>query len=98
MSATVETSHMQASAKGTNSVTRKPINWWRIASYLILALFAVIYLGPLLMLVNTPPTGRPRHLWMKCVPLCACWDDESNRSTLCRSQWISRSPATNRDT
>ena len=33
--------------------TRAPINWGRIASYAALIFFAIIYLGPLLMLVNT---------------------------------------------
>lgn len=32
---------------------RPPINWSRIASYAVLIFFAIIYLGPLLMLVNT---------------------------------------------
>lgn len=32
---------------------RKPINWGRIISYVVLGIFALIYLGPLLMLVNT---------------------------------------------
>lgn len=29
------------------------INWWRILSYLVLLIFAIMYLGPLFMLVNT---------------------------------------------
>lgn len=33
--------------------TRTPINWGRIASYAILLIFAIIYAGPLLMLINT---------------------------------------------
>lgn len=32
---------------------RKPIDWGRLASYLILLLLAAVYLGPLLMLLNT---------------------------------------------
>ena len=32
---------------------RVPINWGRIASYAVLIFFAIIYLGPLLMLLNT---------------------------------------------
>ena len=62
MSATVGTTHSQLSAKRTSSVPRKPINWWRIVSYLILALFAVIYLGPLLMLVNTALKTLPEFM------------------------------------
>jgi len=68
MSATVETTHPQSNAKGTNSVTRKPINWWRIVSYLILALFAVIYLGPLLMLVNTALKTLPEFMKNAVAP------------------------------
>jgi raffinose/stachyose/melibiose transport system permease protein len=33
--------------------TRKPIPWGAIGSYAVLVVFAIIYLGPLLMLVNT---------------------------------------------
>jgi raffinose/stachyose/melibiose transport system permease protein len=32
---------------------RLKINWWRILSYVVLLIFAIMYLGPLLMLVNT---------------------------------------------
>jgi len=35
------------------STPRKPINWGQIGSYVVLLIFAAIYLGPLLMLVNT---------------------------------------------
>lgn len=34
------------------TATRKPINWGHIGSYIILGVLALIYLGPLLMLVN----------------------------------------------
>jgi raffinose/stachyose/melibiose transport system permease protein len=37
----------------TTLKTRTPINWGRIASYAILLIFAIIYAGPLLMLINT---------------------------------------------
>ena len=37
----------------TTLKARKPINWGRIASYAILLIFAIIYAGPLLMLINT---------------------------------------------
>lgn len=40
-------------------VTRKPINWALIVSYLFLILMAVAYLGPLLMLVNTSLKTMP---------------------------------------
>ena len=35
------------------------INWWRIVSYIVLLIFAVMYLGPLLMLVNTSLKTTP---------------------------------------
>ena len=48
MSTTAETKSVPASR-----ATAAPINWGRIGSYAVLLLFAIIYLGPLLMLVNT---------------------------------------------
>jgi raffinose/stachyose/melibiose transport system permease protein len=38
---------------------RKPRNWGRIGSYLVLLVFAIIYLGPLLMLVSTSLKTMP---------------------------------------
>jgi raffinose/stachyose/melibiose transport system permease protein len=35
------------------AITRKPINWGAIASYTIMILLAAVYIGPLLILVNT---------------------------------------------
>ena len=40
-------------------VPSQPIKWGRIVSYLLLVLFAIIYLGPLLMLVNTSLKTMP---------------------------------------
>jgi raffinose/stachyose/melibiose transport system permease protein len=40
-------------------VLSKPINWGHIVSYVLLVLFAIIYLGPLLMLVNTSLKTMP---------------------------------------
>lgn len=37
----------------------KPINWGHIISYVVLGIFAIIYLGPLLMLVNTSLKTMP---------------------------------------
>ncbi len=37
----------------TTMQTRPPIKWGRIASYAVLVFFAIIYAGPLLILVNT---------------------------------------------
>lgn len=42
--------------------TRRRINWERVASYAILLLFAVIYLGPLLMLINTSLMTLPEFM------------------------------------
>jgi raffinose/stachyose/melibiose transport system permease protein len=41
------------SAPLIGEIRRKRVNWENILSYLILILFAIIYAGPLLMLVNT---------------------------------------------
>ena len=38
---------------------RMKFNWWRILSYLVLLIFAIMYLGPLLMLVNTSLKTTP---------------------------------------
>ncbi len=40
----------------------KPVNWARIGSYVVLLIFAVIYLGPLLMLVNTSLKTLPEFM------------------------------------
>jgi len=47
-----------------NSITktRAPINWGRIASYAVLMIFAIIYAGPLLMLVNTAFMTLPEFM------------------------------------
>ncbi len=37
----------------TTMKTRPPVDWGRIASYAMLLIFAIIYAGPLLMLINT---------------------------------------------
>lgn len=33
--------------------TKRPINWGKVGSYILMAIMALVYLGPLLMLVNT---------------------------------------------
>ncbi len=43
-------------------VTTRPINWERLGAYVILLVFAVIYLGPLLMLVNTSLKTLPEFM------------------------------------
>ena len=43
-------------------LTGKPINWGRIGTYAVLVLFAIIYLGPLLMLVNTSLKTLPEFM------------------------------------
>jgi raffinose/stachyose/melibiose transport system permease protein len=42
--------------------TRTPIKWGRIGSYALLLIFAVIYAGPLLMLVNTAFKTLPEFM------------------------------------
>ena len=41
---------------------RKKINWGKVVSYIILLIFAVIYIGPLLMLVNTAFNTLPQFM------------------------------------
>lgn len=52
---TITTTELQSSV---TEIVEKPrrrqkFNWWRILAYLVLLIFAIMYLGPLLMLVNT---------------------------------------------
>jgi raffinose/stachyose/melibiose transport system permease protein len=42
--------------------TTRPINWERLGAYLILLVFTVVYLGPLLMLVNTSLKTMPEFM------------------------------------
>lgn len=42
--------------------TGKPVNWGRILTYAVLVLFAIIYAGPLLMLVNTSLKTLPEFM------------------------------------
>lgn len=37
----------------STTVRKRPINWGKVGSYALMALMALVYLGPLLMLVNT---------------------------------------------
>jgi raffinose/stachyose/melibiose transport system permease protein len=49
--------------------TRRPIKWGRIASYALLLLFAIIYAGPLLMLVNTAFKTLPEFMKSATSPV-----------------------------
>jgi len=49
MSTTVQTNLVSAKV----GAKKAPFNWGRLVAYLILLVFTVVYLGPLLMLVNT---------------------------------------------
>lgn len=51
-----------STAPGKKVFRTKPINWGHIASYVILVIFAIIYLGPLLMLVNTSLRTFPEFM------------------------------------
>lgn len=58
---TISSTELQSSA---TTIVEKPsrklkINWWRVLSYLVLLIFAIMYLGPLLMLVNTSLKTTP---------------------------------------
>lgn len=46
----------------------KPINWGHIGSYVVLVIFAIIYLGPLLMLVNTSLKTFPEFMKNATAP------------------------------
>lgn len=48
--------------KHKTSITKKPIAWGIIGSYAILILFAIIYAGPLLVLVNTSLKTMPMFM------------------------------------
>jgi raffinose/stachyose/melibiose transport system permease protein len=68
MSATIDSPHSTMSANHAKPLNRKPINWSRVGSYLILGLFALIYLGPLLMLVNTALKTLPEFMKNAVAP------------------------------
>ena len=52
-----------ASKPGSKKLlTNRPIDWGRIGAYLVLLFFAVIYLGPLLVLVNTSLKTLPEFM------------------------------------
>ena len=54
-----------ASKPATN---RKPINWGRVVTYALLIVFAIIYLGPLLMLLNTSLKTLPEFMKNATAP------------------------------
>jgi len=47
---------------GKDLMPSRRIDWGRISSYGVLLLFAIIYLGPLLMLVNTSLKTLPEFM------------------------------------
>jgi len=53
----------------TTMKTRAPIKWGRIASYAVLIIFAIIYAGPLLMLVNTAFKTLPEFMKSATSPV-----------------------------
>jgi raffinose/stachyose/melibiose transport system permease protein len=55
----------------TTQETRRPINWGLIASYAVLLIFAVIYAGPLLMLVNTSLKTLPEFMKNATSPVAS---------------------------
>lgn len=62
-------STVAASTSATRKATAgRPINWARIGSYTVLIVFAIIYLGPLLMLVNTSFKTLPEFMKNATAP------------------------------
>lgn len=55
----------------TNMKTRPTIKWGRIASYATLIIFAIIYAGPLLMLVNTAFKTLPEFMKSATSPVAS---------------------------
>lgn len=51
------------------SPMRPPIKWGRIATYVVLLIFAIIYAGPLLMLVNTALKTLPEFMKSATSPV-----------------------------
>jgi raffinose/stachyose/melibiose transport system permease protein len=51
--------------------TRAPIKWGRVASYAVLLLFAIVYAGPLLMLVNTAFKTLPEFMKSATSPVAS---------------------------
>ena len=57
-----------ASKPATKKRVRKPINWGRVVTYALLIVFAIIYLGPLLMLLNTSLKTLPEFMKNATAP------------------------------
>jgi raffinose/stachyose/melibiose transport system permease protein len=53
----------------TITKTRKPIKWGKVLSYTVLIIFAIIYAGPLLMLVNTSLKTLPEFMKSATSPV-----------------------------
>lgn len=57
-----------ASKPATKKRVRKPIDWGRVVAYALLIVFAIIYLGPLLMLLNTSLKTLPEFMKNATAP------------------------------
>ena len=57
-----------ASKPATKKRVRKPIDWGRVVTYALLIVFAIIYLGPLLMLLNTSLKTLPEFMKNATAP------------------------------
>ena len=53
----------------TITKTRRPIKWGKILSYAVLIIFAIIYAGPLLMLINTSLKTLPEFMKSATSPV-----------------------------
>lgn len=49
--------------------TRKPVKWGNVATYVVLIIFAIIYAGPLLMLINTSFKTLPEFMKSATSPV-----------------------------
>lgn len=58
MNTTINTETLSAN----KAASKRKINWGRVGSYLVLLIFALIYAGPLLMLVNTAFKTMPEFM------------------------------------
>ncbi len=59
---------IKTSSKSTQTYSRR-IRWGRVISYAILIAFALVYIGPILMLVNTAFNTLPQFMVNPTAPV-----------------------------
>lgn len=52
-----------------NTKTRRPIKWGKVLSYAVLIIFAIVYAGPILMLINTSLKSLPDFMKSATSPV-----------------------------